>query len=81
MVMPTMARDFTVIAVDQPGRGLSDKPHDGYDAGTLANDIVGLVDALGQLGWDRPLVERGRWTAAGDPRGPHRPGARCRAKR
>jgi pimeloyl-ACP methyl ester carboxylesterase len=47
MVMPTLARDFTVIAVDLPGRGLSDKPHDGYDAGTLANDMVGLMDALG----------------------------------
>ncbi len=47
MVMPTLARDFTVIAVDQRGRGLSDKPHDGYDAGTLGNDMVGLMDALG----------------------------------
>jgi alpha/beta hydrolase fold len=47
MVMPTLARDFTVIAVDQRGRGLSDKPRDGYDAGTLANDLVGLMDALG----------------------------------
>jgi pimeloyl-ACP methyl ester carboxylesterase len=47
MVMPTLAKDFTVIAVDQRGRGLSDKPRDGYDAGTLANDLVGLMDALG----------------------------------
>jgi pimeloyl-ACP methyl ester carboxylesterase len=47
MVMPTLARDFTVIAVDQRGRGLSDKPRSGYDAGTLANDMVGLMDALG----------------------------------
>ena len=47
MVMPTLARDFTVIAVDQRGRGLSDKPRGGYDAGTLANDFVALMDALG----------------------------------
>jgi pimeloyl-ACP methyl ester carboxylesterase len=47
MVRPTLARDFTVIAVDQPGRGLSDTPRDGYDAGTLANDMVGLMAALG----------------------------------
>jgi pimeloyl-ACP methyl ester carboxylesterase len=36
-----------VIAVDQGGIGLSDKPEEGYDTGTLANDLVGLMDALG----------------------------------
>ena len=45
--MPALARDFQVIAVDQRGIGLSDKPEHGYDAGTLANDLVGLMDALG----------------------------------
>jgi pimeloyl-ACP methyl ester carboxylesterase len=45
--MPELARDFTVIAVDQRGIGLSDKPLDGYDTGTLANDLVSLMDALG----------------------------------
>jgi pimeloyl-ACP methyl ester carboxylesterase len=47
LVMPALARDFEVIAVDQRGIGLSDKPEDGYEAGTLANDLVGLMDALG----------------------------------
>jgi pimeloyl-ACP methyl ester carboxylesterase len=47
MVMPTLARDFTVIAVDQRGRGLSDKPRTGYDSTTVANDMVALMDALG----------------------------------
>ena len=47
MVMPTLARDFSVIAVDQRGIGLSDKPQDGYDTGTLAGDLVALMDALG----------------------------------
>jgi len=47
LVMPALARDFEVIAVDQRGIGLSDKPEEGYDAGTLANDLVGLMDALG----------------------------------
>jgi pimeloyl-ACP methyl ester carboxylesterase len=47
LVMPALARDFEVIAVDQRGIGLSDKPEDGYDTGTLANDLVGLMDALG----------------------------------
>jgi pimeloyl-ACP methyl ester carboxylesterase len=47
MVMPKLAEDFEVIAVDQRGIGLSDKPQDGYDIGTLAADLAGLMDALG----------------------------------
>jgi pimeloyl-ACP methyl ester carboxylesterase len=47
MLMPTLAQDYTVIAVDQRGIGLSDKPADGYDTGTLAADLVALMDALG----------------------------------
>jgi len=47
MVMPRLARDFEVIAVDQRGIGLSDKPAGGYDTTTLANDFVALMDALG----------------------------------
>jgi pimeloyl-ACP methyl ester carboxylesterase len=47
MLMPALARDFQVIAVDQRGMGLSDKPQDGYDAGSLADDLIGLMDALG----------------------------------
>jgi len=46
LVMPALAREFEIVAVDQRGIGLSDKPEDGYDAGTLANDLVGLMDAL-----------------------------------
>ena len=47
MLMPTLAKDFQVIAVDQRGIGLSDKPADGYDSATIANDLVRLMDALG----------------------------------
>jgi len=47
MVMPTLARDFQVVAVDQRGIGLSDKPQDGYDTGTLANDLAALMTAFG----------------------------------
>jgi pimeloyl-ACP methyl ester carboxylesterase len=47
LLMPALARDFTVIAVDQRGIGRSEKPQDGYDTGTLAGDLVGLMDALG----------------------------------
>src|SRR5215211_3283321 len=47
LLMPALARDFEVIAVDQRGIGLTDKPRDGYDTGTLARDLVALMDALG----------------------------------
>jgi pimeloyl-ACP methyl ester carboxylesterase len=47
MLMPALARDFRVVAVDQRGIGLSDKPPDGYDTGTLAGDLVALMTAFG----------------------------------
>ena len=47
LLMPALARGFEVIAVDQRGIGLSDKPRDGYDTGTIAGDLVALMDALG----------------------------------
>src|SRR5689334_17655867 len=47
MLMPALARDFRVVAVDQRGIGLSDKPPGGYDSATLAGDMVALMDALG----------------------------------
>ncbi len=47
MLMPALARDFFVIAVDQRGIGLSGKPTGGYDTATLASDLAALMDALG----------------------------------
>ena len=47
LVMPELASTFEVIAVDQRGIGLSDKPPSGYDTGTLAADLIGLMDELG----------------------------------
>jgi pimeloyl-ACP methyl ester carboxylesterase len=46
-VMPALARDFEVVAVDQRGIGLSDRPADGYDTGTQAGDMVAVMRALG----------------------------------
>jgi pimeloyl-ACP methyl ester carboxylesterase len=46
-LMPALARDFTVIAVDQRGIGLTEKTADGYDAATLADDLAALMTALG----------------------------------
>lgn len=47
LIMPTLAKHFQVIAVDQRGMGLSDKPDGGYDTGTQAADLVALMEALG----------------------------------
>jgi pimeloyl-ACP methyl ester carboxylesterase len=47
LVMQELARDFLIIAPDQRGSGLSGKPPDGYDTGTLAADLVALMEALG----------------------------------
>ena len=47
LVMPALARGFTVVVPDQRGTGLSGKPADGYDTATLAGDLVALMDALG----------------------------------
>jgi pimeloyl-ACP methyl ester carboxylesterase len=47
LLMPTLAQNFRVIAPDQRGRGLTSKPADGYDTGTLAGDLAALIDVLG----------------------------------
>jgi pimeloyl-ACP methyl ester carboxylesterase len=52
LVMPGLARQFQVIAVDQRGRGQTSKPQpgpsgQGYDTATLADDLAALMDALG----------------------------------
>jgi pimeloyl-ACP methyl ester carboxylesterase len=49
-VMPALAKDFTVLAPDQRGIGLTDKPAAGYDSATTANDLIALMD---ELGYDR----------------------------
>jgi pimeloyl-ACP methyl ester carboxylesterase len=46
-LMAALAPDYRVIAPDQRGIGLSDKPVDGYDSTTLANDMADLMKALG----------------------------------
>lgn len=46
-IMPALAARYTVIAVDVRGTGASDKPPNGYDAGTIAEDIYQLVQQLG----------------------------------
>lgn len=62
-VMPALARRHRVVAVDPRGAGLSGKPDDGYDAGTLAADLVALMAKLGHDRFDVAGHDVGMWTA------------------
>ena len=61
LVMPALARDFQVIVPDQRGCGLSGKPQDGYDTGTLAGDLAALMDALGHRRFAVAGHDTGMW--------------------
>lgn len=52
-LMPLLAADHTVVALDVRGYGESDKPYSGYDGRTIVADLLGLI---GQLGLQRPIV-------------------------
>ncbi|WP_446039182.1 alpha/beta fold hydrolase [Streptomyces sp. SID1121] len=62
LLMPALARDHQVVAVDPRGVGLSDKPLDGYDTGTLAADMVALMGALGHERFAMVGHDIGMWT-------------------
>src|SRR4028119_1123949 len=57
---PLAAAGFRVVAPDQRGYGLSDKPRglDAYNLDRLAGDVIGLIDALGR---DRAHVVGHDW--------------------
>jgi pimeloyl-ACP methyl ester carboxylesterase len=61
LVMPALARDFSIVAPDQRGTGLSGKPTDGYDTGSLADDLVALMDALGHERFAVAGHDTGMW--------------------
>jgi len=61
LVMSALARDFQVIVPDQRGCGLSGKPEDGYDTGTLAADLAALMDALGHRRFAVAGHDTGMW--------------------
>jgi pimeloyl-ACP methyl ester carboxylesterase len=61
LVMPALARDFTVIAPDQRGCGLSARPQDGYDTATLAADLAALMDTLGHRRFAVAGHDTGMW--------------------
>jgi pimeloyl-ACP methyl ester carboxylesterase len=58
-VIPALAANRTVVAPDLRGYGRSDKPRDGYDKRTMANDIVALMRGLGHERFDVVGHDRG----------------------
>jgi pimeloyl-ACP methyl ester carboxylesterase len=46
-VIPLLSEHYTVIAPDVRGFGDSARPKDGYDMGTIAQDVGALMDRLG----------------------------------
>ncbi|HWG12412.1 MAG TPA: alpha/beta hydrolase [Streptosporangiaceae bacterium] len=63
LVMPRLAEDFRVIAVDPRGVGVSDTPDHGYDSATLASELVALMDTLGHRRFVMIGHDVGMWTA------------------
>ncbi|MEU6142797.1 alpha/beta hydrolase [Streptomyces sp. NPDC047081] len=61
LLMPALARDFRVVALDARGVGESGKPADGYDTGTLASDAVALMAALGHERFSMVGHDVGMW--------------------
>ena len=60
LLAPLLAPNFRLVAIDQRGHGLSDKPDGVYDLPTIAGDLAGAIDALG---WSRPLIVGHSWGA------------------
>ena len=58
-----------VVAMDLRGHGLSDSPTDGYDADTLADDVVAVAEGSGLLEAERRPRRAGRSRVRGDRRG------------
>jgi pimeloyl-ACP methyl ester carboxylesterase len=47
-----------VVAIDQRGHGMSDKPDEGYDFATITGDLVKLIKVFG---WERPILVGQSW--------------------
>ncbi len=60
-VMPLLADHYTVIAVDLPGQGDSDKPSDGYDTRTAGQRINSLIKILGHNRYFMAGHDIGSW--------------------
>ena len=62
-VMPHLAERHTVVAIDLPGQGDSDRPPGGYDTQTTAERIHALIAALGYKSYFMAGHDIGSWVA------------------
>ncbi|MFS3137114.1 alpha/beta fold hydrolase [Gluconacetobacter sacchari] len=62
-VMPILAGRFRLVALDLPGQGDSDKPLDGYDTGTVAQRVHGLLGQLGLSRYGLAAHDIGAWVS------------------
>jgi pimeloyl-ACP methyl ester carboxylesterase len=60
LTAPLLAGGFRVVALDQRGHGLSDKPDGGYDFASVSGDLAAFVQALGLK---RPALAGHSWGA------------------
>lgn len=58
LVAPHLSPRFRVIALDQRGHGLSDKPDDGYSFEDVGSDLADFINALPL---ERPLIVGHSW--------------------
>jgi pimeloyl-ACP methyl ester carboxylesterase len=61
--MPGLAERFHVIAMDLPGQGHSDRPHDSYDTHTVASRVQAAVTALDVPKYWLVAHDIGAWVA------------------
>jgi pimeloyl-ACP methyl ester carboxylesterase len=62
-VMPILAPRYSVIAIDLPGQGDSDKPSGGYDTRTTGERINALIKTLGHNRYFMAGHDIGSWVA------------------
>ena len=61
--MPLLGEHFTVIAIDLPGQGDSEKPLDGYDTRTTGQRLNALLHLLGHTRYVLIGHDIGSWVA------------------
>ena len=60
LVVPLLANDYHVVAVDQRGHGRSSKPTSGYEFESVVNDLHGFLQALNLV---TPILVGHSWGA------------------
>jgi pimeloyl-ACP methyl ester carboxylesterase len=60
-IIPLLATQYKVIAIDLPGQGDSDKPIAGYDTKTTAKRVHALLDKLGETSYVFVGHDIGSW--------------------